>query len=157
MKRLIPLLALTFLLPLSLLTACNQAPVDGGWEGEASCDQGDDLTVEAILDQDLDTDVVRGTFFVEFNIDLLFGNVLRVTSRGEVDDGEWDPQNGQIQGKIVPDNVGDGDPAPTWVFDLEFTDDELTTMEGPFNRLNDAGEVINNCDLELDKAHDPSN
>lgn len=157
MKRLIPLFALAGLVPLSLLAGCNQAPVDGGWEGEADCDQGEDLTVEAILDQDLDTDVVRGTVFVEFNIDFGFLGILRVTSRGEVDDGEWDPQSAQVQGKVVPDDVGDGDPAPTWIFDLEFTDDEFTTLEGQFNRLNGAGEVINSCDLELDKAHDPSN
>jgi hypothetical protein len=131
--------------------------VDGGWSGTADCDQGGDLNVEAILDQRLETDEVKGYFFVDYNIDFGILGVLEVTSRGEVDEGEWDPSNASIEGEVIPDDTGDGDPAPTWRFNLEFTDDDFETLEGNFDRINNAGDAVNECDLELDKAHDPSN
>lgn len=147
---------------LSLLccAACNQAPVDGGWEGTAECTETEDLTVEAILDQRLETDEVQGTFFIDYNIVFDFlgqTQTWRFTQRGEVDDAEWDPADLTIEGEVVADDNGDGEPAPDWVFNLEFTDDELTTLEGSFDAVNDNNDVVNECDLELDKFHDPSN
>lgn len=138
-------------------TGCNQSPIDGGWEGVADCEAGEDLTVEAVLDQRLEHDDVKGSFFIEYNIDFGILGLLRVWERGEVQDGEWDSQNLEIQGEITADDTGDGEPAPNWVFRLELTDDELTTLEGSFDRINGNGDVINACDLQLDKVNDPEN
>jgi len=152
-----PRLSFAALVALVLASACNQSPIDGGWSGTADCEAGEDLTVEAILDQSNETNEVEGTFYVEYNIDFGILGVLRVWQRSTVQDGEWDSQDLTIEGELDPDDTGDGDPAPLWVFSLELTGNDLDQLEGSFNRVNGQGEVVNACDLEMDKAHDPEN
>jgi hypothetical protein len=144
-RTLVSLLALA---PLAL--ACQQAPLDGAWTGRARCGNSDVLKVDAMFDQRLERDDVRGVVFIEWLVELGLLGRPRFTQRGTLRDGEFDPARARVTALVKPDEAQGGGDAPEYALRATFSDD-YEELEGSLDRLRGDGEVAVSCDLDLER------
>lgn len=127
---------------------CQRAFYDGAWSGTLECDNVD-YDVDAHLEQSLERQEIEGAFFIEYEIDLgLFGR-HRIWEKGLVDEGEWDPSDDTISGRIDAVEGQANDEAPDWRFTLAPTK-EYDGLEGELEAVNADGDVYRTCDAQLE-------
>lgn len=138
-------LAPVLAIALCAVTGCRPL-LDGGWQGTASC-PNETYPVSAIFNQTNDGEV-EGVVYIE-GIYVLITNLI---VRGEIDNGEIDPEDGNIRFDLQTD----GEPLADFKCDLEYSNDELTELDGDIDQIDDNGELVQSCTLDLDRTSDPT-
>lgn len=132
----------------SLSLGCQAAFYDGAWSGTLECNNVD-YDIDAHLEQSLERETIKGSFFIEYEIDLgLFGR-HRIWEKGTIDEGEWDPSNDSIRGRIDPIDNQANNQAPEWRFELE-PNQRYDAIVGELEAINNDGDVYRTCDAELE-------
>ena len=135
------------LLALALAATAGCRPlIDGGWEGTASC-PGQAYPLSAIFNETKDGDL-EGVVYIE-GINILIGDVI---VRGDIDNGAVDPQDGTFSFDLQTDT----EPLADFKVDMEYQNDELSSLEGDIDQLDDNGELAQSCNLDLDRTSDPT-
>lgn len=134
---------------LALLSlGCQRAFYDGAWTGVLECGNVD-YDIDAHFEQSLERQEIEGSFFIEYEVDLgLFGR-HRIWEKATIDEGEWDPANDSIEGRIDPLEPQANNLAPRWRFELEPNRD-YDGIVGELEALNNDGDVYRTCDAELE-------
>lgn len=135
------------LLALVLAAASGCRPLlDGGWQGTASC-PNEAYPISAILNETQDGEI-EGVVYIE-GINILIGDVI---ARGDIDNGEVDAEDGSFRFDLQTDT----EPLADFKVDMEYSNDELTELEGDIDQLDDNGELVQSCNLDLDRTSDPT-
>ncbi len=137
--------ALAVISVLVAATGCRPL-LDGGWQGTATC-PGEAYPISAIFNQTKEGEV-EGVVYIE-GINIIIGDVI---ARGEIDDGEIDPDDGSISFDLQTDN----EPLADFTVDLDYGNDDFTELEGDIDQIDDAGAVVQTCDVDLERTSDPS-
>lgn len=127
---------------------CQNAFYDGAWSGVLECDNVD-YDIDAHFEQSLERRTIKGAFFIEYEVDLgLFGR-HRVWEKGKIDEGEWNPDDDSIEGRIDPIQPQANGLAPAWRFELQ-PNDRYDEIVGELEAINGNGDVYRVCDVELE-------
>ncbi|MBI1945131.1 MAG: hypothetical protein HYS27_05515 [Deltaproteobacteria bacterium] len=130
-----------------VLAALGCRPLlDGGWQGTATC-PNEAYPISAIFNQTNDGEV-EGVVYIE-GINIIIGDVI---ARGDIDNGEIDPDDGSISFDLQTDS----EPLADFKVDLEYSNDELTELDGDIDQFDDNGELYQSCNLDLDRTSDPT-
>ena len=121
--------------------------LDGGWEGTAAC-PGEAYPISAIFDETKDGEI-EGVVYIE-GINIIIGDVI---VRGDIDNGEVDPDNGSFSFDLQTDT----EPLADFTVDMEYNNDELSELTGDIDQIDDNGELVQSCNLDLDRTSDPTN
>ena len=133
------------LLAVVLAAAAGCRPLlDGGWQGTASC-PGEAYPLSAIFNENQDGEI-EGVVYIE-GINILIGDVI---ARGDIVDGEVDPDDGSFRFELQTDN----EPLSEFTVSMEYSNDELTELEGDIDQLDDNAELVQSCNLDLDRTTD---
>lgn len=138
MQRVVVRFGFSCLLVLPALVGCRPL-LDGGWEGEAVCD-GDTFPLSAIFNETGD-DELEGTVYIE----QIFGGFI---AKGTIDNGGFDPDNNSYDFQLQTDD----DSTPELDLELELDQDDIDRLEGTAQILNDAGEVQDTCQVDLERV-----
>ncbi|MCC7111362.1 MAG: hypothetical protein IT382_18860 [Deltaproteobacteria bacterium] len=131
---------------LAALAAGGCRPLlDGGWQGTAAC-PGEAFPLSAIFNETQDGEV-EGVVYIE-GINIIIGDVI---ARGDIDNGEVDPDDGSFSFDLQTDN----EPLADFKVDMEYGNEELSELEGDIDQHDDNGELVQTCDLDLDRTSDP--
>lgn len=126
-------------------TGCRPL-LDGGWQGTAAC-PNEAYPISAIFNETKDGEV-EGVVYIE-GINIIIGDVI---VRGEIDDGEIDPDDGSIRFDLQTDS----EPLADFTADLEYSDDELTELDGDIDQFDDDAQLVQSCNVDLDRISDPT-
>ncbi len=135
--------SLTLLTLLAASGACHPL-LDGGWQGTASCPNVA-YPISAIFDETKDAEI-EGVVYIE-GINIIIGDVI---VRGDIDNGEVDPNDGSFSFDLQTDQ----EPLADFKVDMEYKNDELSELKGDIDQLDDNGAVTQSCDLSLDRTSD---
>ena len=125
-------------------TGCRPL-LDGGWQGTASC-PNEAYPISAILNETKDGEI-EGVVYIE-GINIIIGDVI---ARGDIDNGEVNPDDGSFSFDLQTDN----EPLADFKVDMEYGNEELSELEGDIDQHDDNGELVQTCDLDLDRTSDP--
>ena len=135
------------LLVLVLASTAGCRPlIDGGWEGTASC-PGQAYPLSAIFNETKDGEL-EGVVYIE-GINIIIGDVI---VRGDIDDGAVDPEDGTFSFDLQTDT----EPLADFKVDMEYGDEELSSLDGDIYQYDDNGELTQSCNLDLDRTSDPT-
>lgn len=148
LRRLAPALHVAVLTALVavLATGAGCRPLlDGGWQGTASC-PNEAYPLSAIFNETQDGDI-EGVVYIE-GISIIIGDVI---ARGEIDNGAVDPDDGTFSFDLQTDD----EPLADFKVDMEYSNDEMSELEGDIEQYDDNAELVQTCDLDLDRVSDP--
>lgn len=139
LRRALVLTVLTVLAVVAAASGCRPL-LDGGWDGTATCD-GDVFPLTAVFNEDGEGEV-NGTIYIEGF--LLAGFI----AKGIIENGERDPDDGTYELQLETDD----DDTAEFAVELEYSDDTFEELEGTADILNDEGETVDTCQVELDRV-----
>ncbi len=118
-------------------TACKP-PVDGGWDGNADCGSNS-FPLDAILNED-NAGNLDGTIFIQ-------GLIFNTIAKGVIDNGER-RDDGSYRGDLQTDS----DPTPEFSFDFAYDGDDVDTLRGHVDTLDNNGQTTDTCKLKLERV-----
>lgn len=137
--------SLALLTVLAASVACRPW-LDGGWQGTAAC-PNEAYPISAIFDETKDGEI-EGVVYIE-GIYVIIADVI---VRGDIVDGEVDPDDGSFRFDLQTDS----EPLADYTVDMKYSNDELSELDGDIDQLDDNGAVTQSCNLDLDRTSDPT-